>query len=101
MPIVENEQLTPREHLLLEHEKDEHRLSREHAVRMKELEIQLARDKYQAQIELKRLEAKWSSLLRLPVIILKLPLHIVLALGYLLSVIRKQEPSKSFWTLLS
>lgn len=101
MPILENQQLTAREHILLEHEKDEAARSREHAVRLKELDLALAREKYQAQVELRRLESKWSTLLRIPIVIIKLPIHIVLAVGYLLATLRGIEPSKSYWNLLS
>lgn len=101
MSITENDTLTPREHMMLEAEKDEARLAREHAVTMKQLELALAKEKYQASIELKRLEAKWSSWLRIPIIIIKLPISLVLAVGYIFAVFRKQEPSKSFWSTLS
>lgn len=99
MSIVENEMLTPRESVLLDREAEENRLNREHAVRLKELEIQLARDKYQAQIELKKLESKWSSLLRIPSLIIKLPVLLILSIGFIFAALRKWEPSKSFWSL--
>jgi hypothetical protein len=101
MAITENDQLTPKEHLLLEAEKEEARLSREHAITIKQLDLALAKEKYQAQIELKKLEAKWGSWLRIPIIIIKLPISLVLAFGYIFAVLRKHEPSKSFWSLLS
>lgn len=86
MSIVENEQLTPKEHMLLEAERDEARLAREHAVTMKRLDIELA-----------KLEAKWNSWLKIPMTIIRLPISFVLAIGYIAAVIRKQEPSERFW----
>lgn len=101
MPITENDQLTPREYVLMENERDENRLIREHAVTLKQLEITLAKENHQADIELKRLESKWASLLKIPSQIIKLPIFFILSFGYLLAVIRKQEPPKAFWTYIS
>lgn len=101
MPIVENDQLTPREHLLMQAEQEENKLAREHAVTLKQLELQIIREKNQAEIELKRLEAKWRSWLRIPIVIIKLPISLILAVGYLLAVATKQEPSKRFWSAIS
>lgn len=98
--LDENVQLSPRESVLMEHESEETRLAREHAVRMKELDLELAREKYRAEIALKQLEAKWSSWLRIPLTIIKLPAYILLAIGYLLDALRGNEPSKDFWKLL-
>jgi len=100
MSIVENTELSPREHILLEHETEETRLSREHAIKVKELELELAREKYKAEIELKKLEAKWSSWLRLPSMVIKLPVYILLGVGYIVSCSRKYESSRNFWNYL-
>lgn len=100
MAIQEETMLTPRESVLLEHDTEEQRLAREHAVRIKQLELELAREKYKADIELKRLEAKWSSWLRIPIIIIELPVLLILAVGYIVDSIRGLEPSKDFWKLL-
>lgn len=101
MAFQEQNLLTPRESVILEHETEEKRLAREHAVRIKELELALAREEYQARIELKKLEAKWSSLLKIPATIIKLPVYLLLTLGYLLDALRGNEPSKDFWKLLN
>lgn len=95
--LDENTQLSPREHMLMEHETEETRLAREHAVRMKGLEIELAREEYKARVELKKLEAKWSSWLSIPLTVIKLPIYIVLAFGYLFDSARGNEPSKDYW----
>lgn len=99
--ITENDQLTPREHVLMENERDEARLTREHAITVKQLELAIKREDNQSKIELKKLEAKWSSLLRLPSLIIRLPILFILSIAYIISVIRKQEPPKSFWSSLS
>lgn len=99
--VDENIQLSPRESMLMEHDTEERRLGREHAVRIKELELELARENHRANIELKKLEAKWSSWLKIPVLIIKLPVLILLSFGYWLDSIRGSEPSKDFWKLFN
>ena len=100
MTIYENPELTPREHLLMEHDAEQNRLAREHAVTLKQLEIALQKEKNQAAIELKKLEVRWSSWLRLPSLILKLPLLILLGFSYIIAVIRNNEIPKEFWNVI-
>ena len=100
MSIYENPELTPREHMLMEHEAEQARLAREHSLALKQLEIQLTREKNQAAIELKKLEAKWSSWLRLPALILKLPVLFLLGISYICAVLRKSEIPKEFWNII-
>jgi hypothetical protein len=100
LPIVDSPELSPREHILLENERDEARLVREHQVTLKRLELEIVREKSQAQIELRRLEAKWSSWLALPKTFIKLPVYLLFGLGYIVHAAKKQEPSKSFWRFL-
>lgn len=98
--VDENIQLSPRESVLMEHESEQTRLAREHSIKMKELEIELARENHKATLELKKLEAKWSSWLRIPLVIIKLPVYLILAVGYSFDALRGNEPSKEFWKLL-
>jgi hypothetical protein len=101
MPIFDNPELSPREHILMENERDENRLLREHAETIKRLEIELQREKDQAEIELRRLEAKWSSWLSLPKTVIKLPVYVLLGFGYIVLCIRKQKPTEAFWRFLN
>jgi hypothetical protein len=100
MSIQEITELTPREHIIMMAEQDEARLAREHAVTIRQLELAMLREKNQAAVELKRLEAKWTSLLRLPSIVLRLPVLVIVAFGYVIDCIRSNDPSKDFWNLL-
>jgi hypothetical protein len=93
-------ELTPREHLLMEHEAEQARLTREYSLTTKQLELEITREKNRAAIELKRLEAKWNTWLRLPALVIKLPVFLVLGVAYIVAVIRKVEPPKEFWGYL-
>lgn len=84
-----NDQLTPREAYIYEYEKDQEIRNLDFTERMKDKDI-----------ELQRLQAKWSAWLRIPLIIVKLPLLIILALAYIVHAIRGIEPSENFWNLL-
>lgn len=81
--IETSTQLTPRESILMEYEKEENRLSREFALAMKEREI-----------ELTKFEAKWASWLRIPMTLVKLPLVfpwvIIVGIAYVISVYRNK-----------
>lgn len=100
MPIQDNNELTPREFVLMENERDENRLIREHAVRMKELELEITREDNKAQVDLKKLEAKWSSWLKIPMTIIKLPLFVLLGMAYIFSMFTRKEQPRAFWDLL-
>lgn len=100
MLLAENTELSPREYVLMESQKEEARLAREHAVTIKQLELATVQEKNAAEIELKKLEAKWSSLLKIPATIIKLPIYAVLSVGYIVYAIRGTEPGKSFWQLI-
>lgn len=99
MPIYDNPEFTPKEHMLFEAEKEENRLAREHQVRLKELELAIRREEAQARIELKRLESKWSSLLRIPSLIIKLPLLLIASFSLIFYAIRQAEPPKGLLSL--
>jgi hypothetical protein len=89
MAIIEMDQLTPRESIQHDWSMDEFRMQSEHAIVMKKLEI-----------EEQRLEAKWASWLRIPVTIIKLPVYLVMAFGYVIAMARKKNPPDKFWDYL-
>lgn len=85
----------------MEAERDENRLIREHAIAIKSLELNLARENNEAEIKLKHLESKWASWLKLPKFIILLPVFSLLGLAYICSMFTKKEMPKRFWDLLS
>jgi hypothetical protein len=97
---AENTQLSPREHMLMENENEQTRLAREHAVTLKRLELELQRDKNNAAIELKKLEIKWANLLRIPLLILKLPIALPMSFSYVVYILKGIDPPKDFWAFL-
>lgn len=84
--IQSSEVITPREQVLMEHEKEQMREARAHELRMKELDI-----------EVQKLEARVSSWLRLPIIIIKLPVYMIMAVAFCIMAARNREASQNFW----
>lgn len=101
MSIIQNGEMTPRESLLHEWEKEIWDRQAEHEITMKKLELEIKREDNQAKIELKKLEAKWSSWLKIPSLIIKIPLFITMGIAFCIAAAKKYEPSKRFWDLLS
>lgn len=93
--------MTPRESLEHEWHVDDFKRQSEHAIRIKELELELLREEKQADIELKKLQAKWASWLQIPLVIITLPVRILFALAYICSVFTKKEMPRKFWDLLN
>lgn len=92
----EEYQLTPREFAIMEAEQEDARLGREHMIAMKAMELNLARENHQADIKVKELDSKWSSWLKIPRLIILLPVLVPLAIAYGF----KREAPKKFWDLL-
>ena len=61
----------------------------EHQARMKQMDIELA-----------KLDAKWSSWLKLPLRLIMLPVYLLFGVGYCIHAITKKEPSDNFWRLM-
>lgn len=99
--INQSTEMTPRESLEHEWRVEEFEKTSEHAIKMKQLEIELAKEDHKAEIELKKLEAKWAAWLRLPRTILLLPVLILFAFAYIFAIGFNYQPPKRFWDLLS
>lgn len=97
----ERTDVTPRESVEHEWRVDEFRMQAEHATMLKRLELELARENNKGELAIKELEIKWSSLLRIPLYILRLPLLPFLGVAYVCSMFTKKEMPKRFWDLLS
>lgn len=100
MPVYENTELTPREYQLMENDKEERRETFEHAITLKRLELALEQEKHKAELELRVVEAKWSAWLSLPRYILKLPILLLMGVGYIVHAIRKTKPTAEFWEFI-
>ena len=90
MSIVNNHEVTPRESIQHDWDVDMFRLQAEHATTMKRLEI-----------EQLKVEARWNSWLKLPAMIIRLPVWCILSIGYIISSIRNKNPDNNFWKLLN
>lgn len=57
--------------------------------------------KYKAmELDLKRIETKWTQVFRLPFAVILLPVKLVFALGYIGHAVRGTQPSEKFWEFL-
>lgn len=83
------EQLTPREAEVMRYEEAQADKQMAYGLQMKELDIKV-----------QTLESKWAAWLRLPGLILRLPLLVILGIGYIVHAIKGTEPSDNFWNLL-
>jgi hypothetical protein len=91
MAIIPNREpnLTPKERAELEWEKESTHLQVDYAQRMKELEL-----------EVKKLEVKWTQVFRLPQMVLLLPVKILASLAIPISVITKKDLPDAYWEFM-
>lgn len=84
-----NPNLTPRERAELDWEKEAAHMQVEYAQRIKEMDLQV-----------RQLEVRWLQLLRLPAMIILLPVRLVLAFAIPISVITKTTLPDQYWEFL-
>lgn len=84
------ETMTAREREEFEQEKVAIAMQAEHSRVMKELDLALARE-----------EAKWGALLRLPSLLIMLPVRMIMGIAYIAAVIKKEDPGKEFWDYMN
>lgn len=65
---------------------EEFRMQSEHQIVMKKLDI-----------EQQKLEARWASWVRIPLVIIKLPVYLVMSIGYCVAMARGKDVSDKFW----
>ena len=88
--INAREALTEREREEFEQEKTIAQLQADYQMKYKEMEL-----------DLKRIETRWTQVFRLPFVILMLPVRLVLGLAYIAHAIRGKEPGDKFWEYLT
>lgn len=64
------------------------------------MQVEYAEKIEQLNLEVRKIEAKWTQLFRLPLAIVALPIKLVMALAIPISVITKQELPEAFWSFL-
>lgn len=83
------DEMTAREREEFAQEKEAAAIQAEYNLKIKEMEIEVA-----------RMEARWSSWLKLPLMIIKLPVFIVFGIAYCIAMAVKHDPPESFWKFL-
>lgn len=86
---ADNEPLTPAESTRHGWMMEENALARQHDIKTREMELAVLKEQH-----------RWGYLLNIPVTIIKLPLYLILGLGFIVAMARGVEPSESFWDLL-
>lgn len=89
MPIQTRDQLTPREYAIHNHDKEMLELQMAHAKQMKELEV-----------ESNRINSKWTTIFRLPLALIILPVKLVIVSVLVVYAIRGIEPPESITSFL-
>jgi hypothetical protein len=116
--INTSEQLSPRESVLLSKETEENRLSRVHAVNMQrlliedhrmQLKLKLAdaqasrkslEQRQKAELRTRELESHYSSLYRIPLTLIKLPVYLLFGIAFIIQVAKGKEINSNFWKIL-
>lgn len=101
MQLTPDYELSPREYAVIENQREEAKLAREHAIVMKRMDIDLAREEHNTEITLKTLQAKWNSWLQIPILIIKLPLYLLFGIAFVCSMFTKKELPKRYWDFIS
>lgn len=83
------EELTPREWAEFNNQKEMWELQAAHEIQVKKLEI-----------EVQKLEARWSVWLKIPLVILSLPVRVLLIIPLSIYAAKKQEVPQEIWKLL-
>ena len=89
MRAVIRDEMTSREYQQHEWDVEARRETFEQQVKLKQMDVELA-----------RLDAKWSSWLKLPLRLIMLPVYLLFGVGYCIHAITKKEPPENFWKLM-
>ena len=89
MAINTRDTLSPREYEEFNQRKEYFELQAEHELKVKNLEL-----------EVMKLEAKWSSWMKLPVMVLMLPVRILFGIAFICSVFVKKELPAEYWRVI-
>ena len=87
--INASESLTSREREEFNQEKEIAKLQADYQLQYK-----------QAELAIKKLETKWTQVLRIPFAIISLPVRFVFGIGYIVQAFKGTEPSEKFWEYL-
>lgn len=81
--------MSDREREEFQQEKEAAAIQGDYNLKLKEMDMEIA-----------RMEAKWTNILRLPIVIITLPVRILFGLAYVIAVVRKYDPGEKFWEFL-
>lgn len=65
-----------------------------------ELQIASNLELKRLEVEALKLETKWSTLLKVPLTIIKLPVYVLFGIAYIVSTVTKKDMPEEFWKFL-
>lgn len=80
--------MTAREREEFDQEREMFNLQSVHTLKAKDLDLKLAKT-----------ELKWQQIYRIPTLIIKLPVLIILSIGFIAAMARGKDPGDKFWDL--
>jgi len=83
-------QLTPREFQQMEYEERLWDKQAKFNLEVKKLELEVA-----------KIDTRWGAIFKIPTLIIKLPVYILLALGFIIYTVTKKEPPDKFWDFIN
>lgn len=85
---LQNENISVAESTRHSWEEEDNRLAREYDIKVRQMELDVL-----------KIENRWSALLKAPLTIIKLPMYVIMAVGYCIAMARNHDVSKEFWNL--
>jgi hypothetical protein len=81
--------ITPAESTRHTWDEENSRLAREYDLKVRQMEL-----------EVMKVEARFNNWFKIPLVVLKLPVYVIMGIGYCIAMARKHEPSDNFWSFL-
>jgi len=70
-------------------DEESQRQARQHDLAIRKLEL-----------EVLKTEAKFNNWFKIPLVIIKLPIYLIMSIGFIVAMIRKHDPGEDFWRLM-
>jgi hypothetical protein len=86
--ITNQSELSSREYEEMKHRKEMYEIQSQHELAVKRLELEVA-----------KVEAGYGAILKIPLVIITLPVRFLFGIAYIVAIIRKAEPDTRIWSV--